>query len=325
MKLLITLIYFLTFDLLAWENIEFQGEKDTKIVFTKFGNSPGTNGSILISTGRTEAPIKYENIAHNFINAGFSPIYVINHRGQGFSQRMLNDPHKGYVENFSHYYEDFNKFVEIVKNDPDTNLNKMYLLAHSMGGAIATGYLQNFKNSFRKIAYTSPMFGIKLDKSELLTLAQTAVSCYTPFGPECIDYVPGGGAFNFGKVNFETNELTRNEEEYHKIYETWSLFPELQLGSATLRWVREAIQANRVMRKSHQLTKMKNVKVLLLQAGEDKIVDNERQNEVCNKINQIKPRNCKKVTFKNSFHEILIEKDSVRFEAQDKIIEFYKN
>ncbi len=324
MKLIVALFFLVSLNSYAWENFEFEGVKNKKIVFTKFGAHSGKNGSILVSTGRTEASLKYENIAKTFIESGYSPVYVINHRGQGFSERLLSDPHKGFVEDFSHYYSDFHKFVEMVKTDPDTNVNKMYLLAHSMGGAIATGYLQNYKNSFKKIAYTSPMFGIKLEKSELLTLAKTALSCYTPFGPGCTDYVPGGSAFSFDKVDFETNQLTSNEEEYYKIFETWNLFPELQLGSATLRWVREAIQANREMRKYFQLAKMKNTEVLLLQAGQDQVVENKKQNEVCATINRIKSGNCKMTIYNQSLHEILIEKDEIRSMAFQEIFDFYK-
>jgi len=75
----------------------------------------------------------------------------MDHRGQGLSERALENLHKSYVENFQYYISDLNIFIQNIVN-PHCSFNnkfhKPYLLAHSMGGAIAARYLQDHPNSW---------------------------------------------------------------------------------------------------------------------------------------------------------------------------------
>ena len=62
------------------------------------------------------------------------------HRGQGRSGRLLADPHLGHVNRFNDYVDDLAAFwQQEVQPGP---WRKRYILAHSMGGAISTLFLQ---------------------------------------------------------------------------------------------------------------------------------------------------------------------------------------
>uniref|UniRef100_UPI0013D3B38A alpha/beta fold hydrolase n=1 Tax=Enterobacter cloacae TaxID=550 RepID=UPI0013D3B38A len=85
-------------------------------------------------------------------------VLIIDHRGQGLSGRMLPDTRRGHVDNFSDYVDDLAAFwQQEVQPGP---WRKRYILAHSMGGAISTLFLQRHKHQCDAIALTAPMYGI---------------------------------------------------------------------------------------------------------------------------------------------------------------------
>lgn len=88
-------------------------------------------GAIVISSGRTESYIKYQELVYELTRQGYS-VYLHDHRGQGYSDRLLKDDlHKGHVDEFNDYVNDLDTFVRkvvLLKSH-----KKMFLLAHSMG------------------------------------------------------------------------------------------------------------------------------------------------------------------------------------------------
>ena len=306
------------------EHRQFKGRNDIKIVYTKYGSQTGHLGSVIISPGRTESSLKYEEVSIDLIREGFSPVFVINHRGQGLSERMLEDPHKGHVSKFENYYYDFNTFTKLAFKDESINRNNVYLLAHSMGGAIATGFLQNYGiKSFKGVILSSPMLGIKFkNKSETRVLMETLVACKTPFGPDCNDYADKK---EYSEINdqFEGNSNTSSLERFERRKNQWQRYPQLQLGGPTIRWVRESIKANRKMRKTSKIRLIKKLPLLLLQAQNDITVNNSSQNTFCSTTN-ILGGNCTLEKIPNAKHEILMEADDIRRLGMNHIIEFMK-
>ncbi len=63
----------------------------------------------MISSGRTEAAIKYKELILDLYKNGYS-VYIHDHRGQGQSGRMTEDPQMGYIENFQYYIDDMKYF-----------------------------------------------------------------------------------------------------------------------------------------------------------------------------------------------------------------------
>lgn len=66
--------------------------------------------AMIMVNGRTESYLKYQSLINEFYQFGYS-VYMLDHRGQGLSQRLLNNHHKGHVEDFSFYIEDLTQFV----------------------------------------------------------------------------------------------------------------------------------------------------------------------------------------------------------------------
>lgn len=63
-------------------------------------------------------------------------VMIIDHRGQGRSGRLLSDTHRGHVVNFSDYVDDLAALWQ--QQVVPGHWRKRFILAHSMGGAIAT-------------------------------------------------------------------------------------------------------------------------------------------------------------------------------------------
>lgn len=302
-----------------YQHYYFSGEKNKRIVFTRYGSAKGTKGSLVISPGRTESSLKYLETAYDFIQQGYSPVYVINHRGQGLSDRMLADTHKGHVEDFGYYMRDFARFMDYVLKDKNIDKSRLFAIAHSMGGAIITDYAMNYASPFKAVAMSAPMFKIPLATSEDQLLRDTFLACYVQFA--CDNYIPDGGPFTWAGRVFDENDVTHSRTRFHYRDHLWRTWPSLQLGSPTIRWVRESVQGNI---KRRDITKLKHITspFLILQAEEELVVDNTGHAPICQRM---APHKCRIERVRGSYHEMLMEKDSIRKPVVTRILSFFAN
>ena len=142
---------------------EFPGEKGVKIRYARFGNQRGEKGSLVFVSGRAENLFKYIELFYDLHQEGWSPIYTYDHRGQGFSSRLTSKANRADVENYSHYRKDLKSFMNLVLKDSLVDKEKLFMIAHSMGGLIAVDYLQTYKEpEFQALVLSSPMFRIQI-------------------------------------------------------------------------------------------------------------------------------------------------------------------
>jgi lysophospholipase len=301
-----------------YQHYQFTGVKNIKIVFTKFGTAQGSKGSLVISPGRTEDSLKYVETAYDFIQAGYSPVYVINHRGQGFSGRMLPDPQKGHVDDYVDYAQDFARFMSFVLADPNVDKARLFAVAHSLGGAVVTDYTMNGASPFKAVAMSAPLFKIPNDTEENL-LRDTALACYVQFA--CNNYIPDGKPFTWQDRQFSTNTVTHSRVRFDYRDHTWRQWPALQLGDPTIRWVRETVQANI---KRRDITRLKNVKspFLIFMAEQEMVVDSSGYAPICQRM---QPGKCKIEKVLGSRHEMLMEIDAIRTPVVNRILQFFAN
>lgn len=301
-----------------YQHSSFAGQKNVKIVFTKFGTAQGAKGSLVISPGRTESSLKYVETAYDFIQAGYSPVYVINHRGQGLSGRMLNDPQKGHVEDYVDYAKDFAQFMDFVLADKNVDVKRLYGVAHSLGGAVITDYSMSYRSPFKAIAMSAPLYKIPNDTEENL-LRDTFLACYLQF--RCNDYIPDGGPFRWEDRKFETNDVTHSLVRFTYRDHLWSKWPALQLGSPTIRWVRSTVQANIKRRDINRLGTIRSP-FLILQAEDELVVDNSGHAPICQRMGSSK---CRIEKVRGSRHEMLMEVDSIRTPVVQRMLQFFAN
>lgn len=110
-------------------------------------------GTVTILHGFTESIEKFRELTYVFLQAGLDVI-IPEQRGHGTSYRYVDDPHLTHVERFAEYVADFSALVSQVVT---AGKAPHYLFAHSMGGAVATRYLEQETGPFDKVVLSSPM------------------------------------------------------------------------------------------------------------------------------------------------------------------------
>ena len=285
--------------------------------------------SIVLVTGRTESYLKYQELAFDLYQQGFN-VFIIDHRGQGLSQRLLKDNQKGYVKNFDDYAHDLKHFIDEVvakttlKNSTDDILTKPHLLAHSMGGAVAVRLMQLYPALVKSAVLTSPMIAVNngnipnwLGKA-IIYLGDKLNAWFS----EEANYFMGQTGYN--NPPFAENELCQSEVRYQSFVDIYNKNSEIQLGGVTTHWLKEAIIADKnIFANLHKLT----VPILVMQSGSDTIVSNEAQNIFCQQLHQHNPACCpqdKPFTINDAFHELMFEKDQYRSPALKKALGWFR-
>lgn len=312
----------------------FKGQQDIRLNYALFLHPQKEHAakkeSIVIVSGRSEGYLKYQELCFDLYQQGFN-IFIIDHRGQGISERMLENSHKGYVENFDYYSLDLATFINgIVKQTIATNdLNKKpYLLAHSMGGAISIRYLQVASDTIKAAVISSPMIAINRGGIPPL-LARTLIaagSILNRWFGKSPWYFFGQNNYNKEKFkrSFSTNPLMHSSIRYQFFSELYYTNTAIQLGGVTLPWLVEALKTEKTI-----FTDLKKLTtpMLVIQAGEDKIVDNEIQNKFCQQLNALHHQSCpngKAFSIKGAFHELFFEQDQYRNQALNLTINWFK-
>jgi lysophospholipase len=265
-----------------------------------------SKGTIVISSGRTEGMVKYQELIYDLNTNGYS-VYILDHRGQGYSQRLVEDKQMGYVDNFFHYVDDLKFFVDNFV--PKTK--KRVLLAHSMGGAIASLYAERYPDDFDALVLASPMH-----EPALLLPSMSSFFCKVVEKKEhnLKRYIAGTQSYDILKYAFEGNDLTHSKERFEIMKKAYAKEPDTRIGGPSLKWLKEACRWSAISIEKANLIK---ISVLLIQGQEDTVVTAKAQEEFCKRVQK-----CKGVTIKGAKHELFIEKDIFRQKALSAILDF---
>ncbi|MGN5113294.1 alpha/beta fold hydrolase [Aeromonas jandaei] len=291
---------------------EFKGKDGIAIRYAALRQEK-VDRAILIVNGRVESYLKYQELAWDLWRQGYS-LYLIDHRGQGMSGRMLSDHDKGYVDQFDDYVVDMKQFHDqIIMADKPA---KLFLLAHSMGGAISARYLERWPDDIRAAVLSSPMLGINLGglpKWLARGLATTIGTVGGWFGEP--PYGPGQGPYQ--DHGFADNELTHSQSRYQAFRQIYEQHPQIKLGGATAHWIYQGITgADAAIADAGAI----KTPLLLLQAGNDSVVDNAAQDAFCTKANC---EGGKPLRIEGAWHELFIESDDKRQPALTAMLDFF--
>jgi lysophospholipase len=267
--------------------------------------------TILILPGRSEPAMKYAELVYDLDSPEVN-IFVLDHQGQGESDRVLPDTQKGHVVNFQDYVNDVALFMKKIVLREARN-TQLLLLAHSMGGPIGVHYLAQNPNVFQKAFLNAPM--LKINTKPYAEIIAKIYSMFLIKTGKKNEYAPGKGPYVLDEDTFEKNAVTHSEVRFETNKGLFRDFPYLIVGGPTVNWVYTSLKATA---KIQYLGPKINIPIFMLQSGHDEYVKNDRLDSFCTKA-----RDCKKVLYPQAFHEILQEKDEIRNDALNHIRKFF--
>ena len=273
----------------------------------KWQKTSSTDGQkiLILLGGHTESYVKYAEFLYDLRDMGLT-IYALDQRGQGFSSRMLPDREKDYVDDHEKYVTDLEQFItDVVRPKTDA---KVFLLGHSLGGAVAAAYAEKHPSQLSGLILSSPYLGSKAGPLAMFILRALD---FFGMGKE---YVPGGGPFSV--VPFEKNKETHSWVRHERKMRDYVDSPAIRLGYPTNHWMTQLENMGKQIRKN---AKKIASPILVLQAEKDEIADSAAQNEFCTNS-----QNCEKLILPGAFHEVLIETDEIRNIALSKIRSFIR-
>jgi len=271
--------------------------------FTPAVASPA-RGTVLFLNGRTEYMEKYAEVVEELNQRGFE-VYSCDWRGQGLSDRMLDDSQKGHVTCFEDYLDDLDQLMAIINRRGASS--PFILLGHSMGGHIAARFIERYPGRFDRCILTSPMIDIQLPwflpRAWLRRLARTAVRKGRQGA-----YALGAGGVKKRDRRFEGNPLTSDRARFERNVAMIQHNPRLAVGGVTYGWFDAAMQSiDRVAVPA--FARSLRVPLLMVIAAKDQIVCRRAQERFYRHA-----IDCRMVAIEGARHELLVETDARRAE-----------
>lgn len=279
----------------------------TKIFYEAY-EQPQEKAAIVIAHGFCEFTKKFEEVIFYFLQEGYS-VYMPDHRGHGYSQRNVPDKSKVHINSYEDYVQDFHELItKIVLKERLSR--KLVLYAHSMGGAIAALYLEQYKEVFSCAILSSPMLEIEFGKHPAFLVELLMYMKKLTRSEE--DYVSGHGAFD-GIPIFETSSCL-SEARYQDIFIKRLQDENYHTYGASCAWTLASIKAVRKLKKKE--TRIKTP-ILLFQAGDDTTVRPGGQRRFAERSG-----NTSLILIPGSKHEIYNADKEIRQEYYQKIFAF---
>jgi acylglycerol lipase len=115
----------------------FKGLRDLNLYYQCWVPEDRPRAVLLVAHGFAEHSSRYQNLVEYFLPRGYA-IYALDHRGHGRS-----DGERVQVDDYKDYIADLKTFFDLVRKERPSD--KIYLVAHSMGAAIATAYAAQYQ------------------------------------------------------------------------------------------------------------------------------------------------------------------------------------
>lgn len=344
----------------------FEGEptgwrrEPVKLHYRFYRHRQETRGGIVLVAGFTEGLAMYQELIHDLVAQGYS-VYMHDHRGQGFSTRLLQDTavnlgesddasQRGHIDQFEHLVSDLQRFVALVHASRAASADgaarrPLVLLSHSMGGAVSALYLARAGAAapVAAAALVTPMFEPRVatpgpdgHKAVLRRWCEEA-AVGLPFQlPGVSEQRVQGEGFDaeraawLAQADLADNELSHSVP---RLLRRWADrlarcegehcgHGDARVAGPTLRWVAQACAASRHAREQAPLRI--GVPVLVLQGGMDTVVENAAQQQFCAALNTAAPGRCLGVVMPLARHGLLVERDDLRSPALATVLQFLR-
>ena len=281
-----------------------------RLIYWNYSNQKHeAKGTILLQQGHNEFIEKYYETIQDFLNRKYNVI-AFDWRGQGISERMINDNRKQYIEDFELHNQDLKFIIDNIIID---NFTKPLIgIGHSMGGCILLYFLKENEKQLDKVILSAPMLGFRSEK-----FLMPMIEFFSLFLPKK-SFFPGSKP-NYGKETpFKGNDLTTDRKRYKRTQKMVRLKKDIRLWGITIAWVKAVKKILLYMRQEGWAETIKS-KILFINSLNDKVVSSKYISIMSKRLN-----NSKMVYFKNAEHELFMESDNNRKKLWESIDLFLK-
>ncbi len=282
----------------------FKGYDGKALRFARWSETRGPRrGTVCLLPGRGEFIEKYFEVVADLRRRGFC-VAVMDLRGQGGSERLLDNPMKGHIRHFREYDQDLAAFMkEIVLPDcPPPYI----ALGHSLGGHILMRHASQPGSWFQRLVLSAPMIAISRARS---SFSQGTMRAYSEFFCKVgmsRAYVFGGNSDPLDGQTFENNCFTSDRNRFMRSVEILDAAPQLALGAPTIGWLRAACRSMVTLQAPDYPSEIK-IPILMVAAGQDQVVSTTAIEEFALRL-----KVGSHVLIAGSRHEILMESDDIR-------------
>ena len=245
---------------------------------------------VVIVHGMAEFWPKYHEYAWNLYRAGFK-VFFMELRGHGYSEGKCKDPNLIYIDNYNTYAEDLKIFMDKIVEKESEGLVKL-MIAHSMGGAIGTLFLEKHPDYFKAAILSSPMMKMKAgNMSPALVLI---LRIYAKIFRKEKSLAPNQKRFNpntplekssaKSKPRFEYQLNLRRKDDHY------------QACGATFGWALASLKVHDdIMRHASKI----HIPITIMTAGDDHLIDPLGYDEIAERVPQ-----AQFIHYESSRHEI---------------------
>ena len=260
-----------------------------------------TRGTVILLQGRNENIEKYFETIGELNRRGYM-VATFDWRGQGGSERMLRDRHRGYVRRFGAYVNDLEAFIQDVAL-PDCR-GPFVILAHSMGGLVALTAAPRLVNSIERMVLSAPLVAFPANRAigtrglhRLARLGRWLGLGRLPVAPSLL---PGR------RIRAASPALSSDPRRLARNAALAEAAPWLFLGKPTVSWLAAVTGAMRRLEDSDNIARL-GVPTLIVTAGHDAVVDSRAAERLAWRM-----RSGSSLTIPFARHELLQEADRFR-------------
>ena len=220
----------------------FKNHKKQKIFYQSWIPDADIKAILLVVHGLAEHSGRYENIIHHFVPKGYA-VYAYDHPGHGKSHGD-----RCYIDRFDDFLMTLESFSGLVRKR--FQKTPVFLLGHSMGGAISAAYLTTRQDDFSGAVLSGPAVMISDEMSKISLMMGKVMSVLAP---------------KSGLLQLNADGVSRDPE----VVNAYESDPLVYRGKITARLFGELFSAiSRTLGNAYKIT----LPILIVQGGEDKLV-----------------------------------------------------
>ena len=280
-----------------------------------FASEGEAKATILLINGHREFLEKYNEIIEEFQARGFN-IYSYDHRGQGLSDRVLDDRVKSHNPDFGKLVSDIDEIIK-GKIKPASLGHPFYIVAHSLGAHLTLRYMHDYPDVVDKALLLSPFTGFHDRSVFYVGFVKLFFAIMNLFGFG--DEFAVGQAKNQQMIDHETamSKLTHDKDRYQFSQDAIDDNPDLFVGGMTYGGAAETVNSLNKLNENGYIEKIKTP-VLYLLSEDEKVVSNDVTFALIEKMANAKAEN-----IANARHEIYRETDEIRDQMWQNIDHFF--